>query len=99
MFSRVKFPTVKLVSVSEAKYTVLDTDVMLVVTAGENKILIPNATGSQRWLCINNQSVASAEVVVQNASGHIINASESIALAQYESVQLVDIAASLWTKI
>lgn len=98
MFSRVKFPTVKLVSVSEAEYTVLDTDVMLVVTAGENEILIPNATGSQRWLCVNNRSPASS-VRVYNVSGHTINASETINLAQYESVQLVDISASLWTKI
>ena len=98
MFSRVKFPVVKLVSVSEAEYTVLDTDVMLVVTAGDKKILIPNATGSQRWLCVNNRSPG-ASVGVINVSGHLINASQQIDLAQYESVQLVDISARLWTKI
>jgi len=98
MFSNTKFPTVKLVSVSDAAYTVLASDVMLVVTKGGNEVYIPNATGSQRWLCVNNQSPASSVKVV-NASSHLINASSEIFLSQYQSVQLVDVAASLWTKI
>lgn len=99
MFSNVKFPTVKRVSVSEVEYTVLDTDVMLVVINGEKKVLLPNATGSQRWLCVNNQSTESAGLTIQNMSSHKINGREAVILAQYQSVQLVDIAASLWTKI
>lgn len=79
-----------------ANYTVLSTDFVLSCSNATTpfNITLPAATGSGQVLKIYN--VGAAAVTIQRAGSDLIMGQTSFALVQYTSVEVIDLASTVW---